>query len=33
LLKVQKIAMPFKIGCGMDNGHWPNYLKMIIYYE
>jgi hypothetical protein len=33
LLKVQKIAMPFKIGCGMDKGHWPNYLKMIIYYE
>ena len=33
LLKVQKIAMPFKVGCGMDKGHWPNYLKMIIYYE
>jgi hypothetical protein len=33
LLKVQKIAMPFKIGCCMDKGYWPNYLKMIIYYE
>jgi hypothetical protein len=33
LLKVQKIAMPFKIGCGMGKGHWPKYLKMIIYYE
>jgi len=29
LLKVEKIAMPFKIGCGMTKGHWPNYLKMI----
>ena len=29
LLKVQKIAMPFKIGCSMAKGHWPNYLKMI----
>jgi hypothetical protein len=21
--------MSFKIGCGMDKGYWPNYLKMI----
>jgi hypothetical protein len=29
LLKVQKITMLFKIGCGMDKDSRPNYLKMI----
>ena len=28
-LAIKRIAMPFKIGCGMAKGYWPNYLTMI----
>lgn len=29
LQKYQKIAFPFKIGCGLGQGNWTEYLKMI----
>ena len=29
LQEYQKIAFPFKIGCGLGQGNWTKYLKMI----
>ena len=28
-----KIAIPYKIGCGLAKGNWDNYKKMLEYFE
>jgi O-acetyl-ADP-ribose deacetylase (regulator of RNase III) len=27
---LESIAFPYKIGCGLAGGHWPNYEKMLL---